>query len=628
MILFTLLVGGGLSGSVLASGGGRIDPADLQAITPEDLILKESADGSAWTPIIGDLGDGYSMVLDPAKDYLVDIETLEADPALADGWYGIDFDAFRAPDGFFEYWAGEGVDEVMGQIINGELPMFYIKASGGIYSLVDGYLYATNAVPGSVTTPWQINGDLPVGTYHFGGQVDTEYLNIQITFTKQATVSITPDTSTVDNACGFVDVTIHIADVHDLYALDIALAFDPAFLEVVDMDAERAGVNLHPITDWFNPEYLVYNDANNNTGVIRYAATQLRPTDPIEPLYGEGDVATIRFQAKSPGIHDVTIASAELSDRDGFLIGREVILELGTITANFTTPVVPALDIIRLDASTVELSWPVVGTDLVTNYHLYRSTIPYFYPEGTAYQVIPNDGIGPVTFDDIVLGNVVDNYFYAVRAECTTPGETQSAASDQVGKFEYELHETAKTDFTWVGLVLETTPAISTASELLNHINGNTNNDQVVIDTISEWNPEAQGYSTYNPSSIPPFDFDVNVKYPYRVGINIPDTATGSVIWAQVGKLPQITTDTYQLWQTAKTDFSWILQPLDMVDVSLASELSAQIEHLALPQIDVLSVANWNPGAQQLDTFDFVTRFGYPYRIGISVSDGNTAIWP
>ncbi len=647
MILFTLLVGGGLSGSVLASGGERIDPADLQAITPETLILQESADGLTWTPIIGDLGDGYSMVLDPAKDYLVDIEMLEADPVLADDWYGIDFDDFRAPDGFFEYWAGEGIDEnstgdaeKMWQIINGELPMFYIKASGGTYSLVDGYLYAIDAAPESVTTPWQLNGDLPLGTYHFGGWVDSEYLNIQITFTKQATVSLSSESWTIDG-CGYLDVYIRLADVHDLYAVDISIKFDETVLEVMDMD-DAVGINLQPINTWFNSEYFVYNEADNSGGTIRYVATQQRTTDPVDD---EGDIAMIRFRAKDIGSGDITITGAELSDRDGYLVGRPITWDepAATITTQFTAAGGLDLDIIRLDSANVQLSWPKLAEEEVSEYRLYRSTLPYF-DIGDAEVVEMDDtafveGTSEITFNDQVLGKVGpadpeipepdNNYFYAYGLQVACSNDFASPLSDQVGKIEFELWETNTRDYAWIGLILDN-ETILDSIDLANNIESHIYSGTINVLTIGEWNLSGQNMTNYNHVN-ETSKYDVFIKQPYRVEVDIDGTTSGSVIWAQVGKLPEISAGMYTFDETAITDFSWILHPLDKVNIFTSDQLVSDIE--VSGEVNVLAIGEWNGTAQNMTNVipgvsSFNTRFGYPYRVEVQMLIGGPVTWP
>ncbi len=300
----------------------------------------------------------------------------------------------------------------------------------------------------------------------------------------------------------------------------------------------------------------------------------------------------------------------------------------GTVTAS--TGVAPSLGISRLNASQVQLSWPVVSASSVNNYHLYRSSQPYFYAVDPAYQVIANPGSGSLTYNDSVLGNVTTNYFYTLRAQCTAGGK--SATSNQVGKFEYLLHETADTDFTWIALPLNAS-GITMASHLANNIQNNSNGAVNVL-TVSRWNPVSQGIEAYD--HVYTFgDFPVSVKFPYRIEIDLPSTETGSVIWAQVGGLPSITYDTYTLYETADTDFTWIMQPLEMTTVASTSSLAVNLQNNSSAPAAVLTIGQWNGTGQSIEAYDhqygfgnFSTRFGYPYRIEINVNSGFTVTWP
>lgn len=640
IILFILILGGAMSGSVLASGGQRLDPADLEAISPATFTLKKSSNSiGPWSDVLGNLTVGYSTTLNQTEDNIyIQVDSLSATPALLDGLHEIYFDSFRVPDGFWAYWAAKEIDEyatgddaIMWQILNGDLPMFYIKAASASYSLVDGYLYQT----GAGESPWRVNDDLPLATYHFGGEVtDTgggsEYLNIQITFTKQATVSITPDTSVIDG-CGYVDVYIHLADVHDLYAVDIALEFDETTLEVVDMDATEDGVNLGPVDDWFAAGYWVYNEADNANGTIQYTASQLNTTDPAE---GEGDIAMIRFRAKSVGSSDITITGAELSDRDGYLVGRPIALDepAGTITTQFTAAGGLALDIIRLDNANVQLRWPKQIDDESAEYNLYRSKLPYFeIGDGTLIPHTSYDDTGnPITYTDPVLGQVGDDtYFYAYGLQITCSNEFSSPLSDQVGKIEFELFETNTRDYAWIGLVLEN-ETILDARDLANNIESQLYSGTINVLTVGEWNLSGQNMTNYNHVNQTSL-YNVFVKQPYRVEVDIDGTTSGSVIWAQVGKLPPISGGTYAFNETATTDFSWILQPLDKVNVTTTDQLASDIEDSGA--VNVLAIGEWNGTGQSMTNVvpgvsSFNTRFGYPYRIEIALTNEGPVIWP
>jgi hypothetical protein len=637
--LFSLLavLGGLVSTRASASNQQRLDEFNTAAVDPGTLTLEESIDGSTWTSILGNLTLGYSMVLDPGNTFeYIDIESMTATPALADGYYEFYFDAFRAPDDFWTYWAAKGVEDGatgwqgdMWSIISGEEPMFYLKADSGSYSLIDGYQYLFE----STEAPLRVNGDYPLDTYHFGGWVtdtsdDQEYLNIQITFTKEAEVSLTPETSTIDG-CGYVDVVIHLANVHDLYSLDLELSYDHTVLEVMDLDGVKPGVNLEPISTWFNAGYWVNNTANNTLGTIQYTATQLNTTAPAD---GEGDVAKIRFRAKSIGTSNITITKAELSDRDGFLVGRPVDYAdpVATITTDFSAAAVD-LGIIRLNPSTVQLSWPLQTMDAGAEYNLYRSTLPYF--DISDPEVVEmNDasfveGVDTVTYDDPVLGNVIDNYFYTLQIACSNGFESEP--SWQVGKFEFELFETPTTDLTIIGFLLEN-PDLIDMNDLGDHIENNIY-ETVGVDVlaISTWNPSAQGFASFGYPSASPFS--LTLKQPYRVTIDIDGDyfPYGSVIWAQVGKLPEITQDDYSLFETATTDYVWILQPLEMSGITGSTQLAQKIEADLENNVNVLAVSAWNGIAQNWTTGSNATRFGYPYRIAIDILGTQpTYYWP
>jgi hypothetical protein len=618
----------------------------------ETLILKESENQTSWSTSIGTLTDGYSVALDGTKPFYkyLDVETLIANPALKVGTYDFYFDHLRVPDGYWAYWAAKGVDEnatgdwqaVMWDILNGRTPMFYLEVSAGgsEFHLLDGLL--KEAFGDSI--PLRVSQDYPLATYHYGGWVtdandDETYINVQMTFTKEAEVSLrveSPDTWTIDG-CGYLDVYIHLANMHDLYALDIALAFDPDILEVVDLilddplDPFSEGINLEPVAGWFDAGYWAVNKADNTAGTIQYATTQKRPAEPVS---GAGDVAKIRFRAKALAVDTpVAIEKAEFSDRDSFLVGRPVVFTdpAAEITTTFSTDAGLDLDIIRLDASTVQLQWPKPAVNSgIEGYVLHKSKLPYFELGEADFEITTGfDETGdPITYDDEVLGDVIDNWFYALQLTCEN--DFASPLSWQVGKFEFELFETPTTDFSMIGLIFDN-PNLVKAQDLGNHIENNLYTGSVDVLTISTWNPVAQTFTSYVYTTIAP-GFDIFSKQAYRVEIDIDGVTSGSVIWAQVGKLPEITPDTYTLYQTATTDFNWILQPLDMVSITNTTQLAEAIEASASGEVEVLSIALWNPVAQSLTSYirphSSTTRFGYPYRVEVKIKDGHSVVWP
>ena len=432
--------------------------------------------------------------------------------------------------------------------------------------------------------------------------------------------------------CGVAELFVDVNNVTNLYGVDFRLSFDPTVIEVVDMNP-GGNVNIAPEVDTsgsFSPPYTanfpVRNVVDNFRGTIWYASASTNPTLPAE---GSGHVARFQIRAKTDGDPNFQFTYIKLSDPNGVEIPATGVITPGS---SVSTSVVPDLDIIRLDAGTVQLQWPAVNASTVNQYHIYRSTTPYFYADGSGTQVVTtvsNPGSGTLTFDDAVLGSVDDNYFYAVRAECTVPAGSLSAPSDQVGKFEFELYETGRTDYSWIGINL-LLDGVTDSADLAAHIEANSNSSVDVI-SISTWNALAQQLDLYLDDPFEPA-FNVNIKFPYQIEVDIPGTLSGSVIWAQVGRLPQITDDTYTLYETNRTDYNWILQPLDMTTISSTKNLISDIVSNSSGPVGVISLSKWNGPAQQFDVFfpedNSPSRFGYPYQVEVNVNIGTSVTWP
>ena len=147
------------------------------------LSLKQSVDQSAWSPVNGNMFIGYKVNIDPAVPfYYLDVASLTANRPLAEKYYPFFLDVTQLPSGFYGYWAAKGVDvsavlgtweEVMWRIINGVLPMFYLKVSptAPTYMLVDGLQHEMSAPPDQLL---RVNGDYPHGTYVFNGAIEDQ----------------------------------------------------------------------------------------------------------------------------------------------------------------------------------------------------------------------------------------------------------------------------------------------------------------------------------------------------------------------------------------------------------------------------------------------------------------------
>lgn len=112
-------------------------------------------------------------------------------------------------------------------------------------------------------------------------------------------------------------VTIYVQDVADLYGLDVRMQFDPAYAQVVDADPAAAGVQIQPLGGFLSPDFVVRRTADNATGLIRYAVTQVAPSPPVS---GSGAVARIDLRGVQPGVINVPFTQVELVRNNGSAI--------------------------------------------------------------------------------------------------------------------------------------------------------------------------------------------------------------------------------------------------------------------------------------------------------------------
>jgi hypothetical protein len=126
------------------------------------------------------------------------------------------------------------------------------------------------------------------------------------------------DPSTLNASVGAtVSVTIFVQDVVDLYGLDVRLVFDPAYAQVVDSDPSATGVQIQPLSGFLSPDFVVRRTADNSTGLVRYAVTQVAPSQPVT---GSGAVARIDLRGTQPGAITVPFTNVELVRNNGSAI--------------------------------------------------------------------------------------------------------------------------------------------------------------------------------------------------------------------------------------------------------------------------------------------------------------------
>ncbi|MGB1249327.1 MAG: cohesin domain-containing protein [Candidatus Promineifilaceae bacterium] len=107
-------------------------------------------------------------------------------------------------------------------------------------------------------------------------------------------------------------IDLQIQDSLDVYGVEGHLTFDPAILEVVDMDTTIDGVQVQGGT-FINPTdeyvFVLQNQADNIQGTIDYA---LALRNPAPAANGDGLLMSITFRPKAEGETNITIADSLL----------------------------------------------------------------------------------------------------------------------------------------------------------------------------------------------------------------------------------------------------------------------------------------------------------------------------
>jgi hypothetical protein len=115
-----------------------------------------------------------------------------------------------------------------------------------------------------------------------------------------AFLAVQPPNATIDEGSP-ITVTLALSNITDTYGIDFELQFEPSVLEVLDADPGDAGVQIIP-GNCPAPDFVILNEADNATGVIQFAVSQLNPTTPCNG----GPIAKILFLGYDVGTSDIT----------------------------------------------------------------------------------------------------------------------------------------------------------------------------------------------------------------------------------------------------------------------------------------------------------------------------------
>ncbi|MCJ7696372.1 MAG: cohesin domain-containing protein [Anaerolineaceae bacterium] len=110
-----------------------------------------------------------------------------------------------------------------------------------------------------------------------------------------------------------VEIPVEIKDVNALYAIDFQMTFDPSILQVEDADSDSPGTQIAQAT-FLEAGMVLFNDADNALGKIRFITSQLNPS---EPKSGAGVLFVIYFTGIKEGTSALTITNLQLADRQG-----------------------------------------------------------------------------------------------------------------------------------------------------------------------------------------------------------------------------------------------------------------------------------------------------------------------
>lgn len=143
-------------------------------------------------------------------------------------------------------------------------------------------------------------------------------------------------------------VNMYVESVENLYGADMMIGFDPALLQVQDMNASAPGVQIQPLSTFLKGDFVLKAKACNaidasdpdctTAGFAWYAATQLNPSPPVS---GAGPIAAITFKALQAGVSSLTVRYVQLSTPQGVAI--PVTTQAGQVVIGGADPPTPTV---------------------------------------------------------------------------------------------------------------------------------------------------------------------------------------------------------------------------------------------------------------------------------------------
>jgi PKD repeat protein len=131
--------------------------------------------------------------------------------------------------------------------------------------------------------------------------VEAQSVTSKLSFSPSFRILPVGSTTTVEVVAG---------SVADLYAGELEISYDPAALSVVDMDANKEGIQISAGSVFAGSgAFVAVNDVDAQAGKIRFAATLL---DPAPAIQGNVVLARITFKALKSGPSMLRFSNAQL----------------------------------------------------------------------------------------------------------------------------------------------------------------------------------------------------------------------------------------------------------------------------------------------------------------------------
>jgi hypothetical protein len=227
------------------------------------------------------------------------------------------------------------------------------------------------------------------------------------------------------------------------------------------------------------------------------------------------------------------------------------------------------------------------GDALVERFEVWRSTDPYFTPQGTTPYATVTADVGTNTYTDVgALGDVNNNYFYVVRA--FNDFGLLSPISNRVGEYDYVITPGvgASLKLSVVGLPLQIS-SVNSADDVAYYIDPTGS-----IKRIGKWDPITQTWINRTVGSpFPPVDYPVATGDALRIYAN--NLAPTILSWA--GNLLQQGIVNYSL-SSSKWNFITIPLDQDLSVIPTADALAADIQNGASTL--GMRVGKWDPVTQ------------------------------